>query len=91
LNLELQVCYLCKILIGLIFYHRTHLSITKKIRMDIEIEVDVPFDIVDNEDRFTKVKEGILKSVSKGLYEEGVAFRIRKTSFEVKENRSEAS
>jgi hypothetical protein len=67
------------------------LSITRKIRIDIEIEVEIPFDIVDNEDRFTRVKEGILKSMSKGLYEEGVAFKIMKTSFGVKDNRSEAS
>jgi hypothetical protein len=67
------------------------LSITRKIRIDIEIEVEIPFDIVDNEDRFTRVKEGILKSMSKGLYEEGVAFKIRKTSFGVEDNRSEAS
>jgi hypothetical protein len=55
------------------------------------MEVEIPFDIVDNEDRFTRVKEGILKSMSKGLYEEGVAFKIMKTSFGVKDNRSEAS
>jgi hypothetical protein len=67
------------------------LSITRKIRIDIEIEVEIPFDIVDDEDRFTRVKEGILKSMSKGLYEEGVAFKIMKTSFGVKDNRSEAS
>jgi hypothetical protein len=67
------------------------LSITRKIRIDIEIEVEIPFDIIDNEDRFTRVKEGILKSMSKGLYEEGVAFKIMKTSFGVKDNRSEAS
>jgi hypothetical protein len=67
------------------------LSITRKVRIDIEIEVEIPSDIVDNEDRFTRVKEGILKSMSKGLYEEGVAFKIMKTSFGVKDNRSEAS
>jgi hypothetical protein len=55
------------------------------------MEVEIPFDIVDNEDRFTRVKEGILKSVSKGLYEEGVAFKIKKTSFGLQDNRSEAS
>ncbi|HET7285468.1 MAG TPA: hypothetical protein VFI70_12365 [Nitrososphaeraceae archaeon] len=66
------------------------LGITKKIRVDIEIDVEIPFDIIDDEDRFTNVKEGILRSLSKGLYE-GVAFKIRKTSFEVKDNRSEAS
>lgn len=53
--------------------------------------MEIPSDIVDNEDRFTRVKEGILKSMSKGLYEEGVAFKIMKTSFGVKDNRSEAS
>ena len=53
--------------------------------------MEIPFDIIDNEDRFTRVKEGILKSMSKGLYEEGVAFKIRKTSFGVEDNRSEAS
>ncbi|MGA7042424.1 MAG: hypothetical protein WBY71_02035, partial [Nitrososphaeraceae archaeon] len=55
------------------FSHRMRLGITKKIRVDIEIDVEIPFDIIDDEDRFTKVKEGILRSLSKGLYEEGVA------------------
>ncbi len=46
------------------------------------MEVNIPKDIVKDESRFDKVKEGIIKSMSKGLYEEGIEFRIINSTFE---------
>jgi hypothetical protein len=53
-----------------------------KVRINLNVEVNIPKDIVKDESRFDKVKEGIVKSMSKGLYEEGIEFRIINSSFE---------
>ena len=53
----------------------------KKGRLNIEIDVDMPLDIVENKKRREAVKEGLIRSISKGLYEEGVSFKINKVDF----------
>ncbi len=53
-----------------------------KVRINLNVEVNIPKDIVKDESRFDKVKEGIIKSMSKGLYEEGIDFRIINSNFE---------
>lgn len=53
---------------------------TKKGKMNIGIDVDLPLDIVENDRRREAVEEG-LRSISKGLYEEGVSFRISSVEF----------
>ena len=53
-----------------------------KARINLVVEVNIPKDIVKDESRFDKVKEGIIKSMSKGLYEEGIDFRIINSNFE---------
>ncbi|MBA3286168.1 MAG: hypothetical protein H0U27_14080 [Nitrosopumilus sp.] len=55
---------------------------TKKVKINLELEVDVPDDIVKDKGRYDNVKEGIVKSISKGLYEQGIVFRITSSSFE---------
>jgi hypothetical protein len=56
---------------------------TKKGRLNIEIYIDVPLDIIENSNRRNAVEEGLIRSVSKGLYEEGVSFKIKKVSFRI--------
>jgi hypothetical protein len=56
---------------------------TKKGRLKIEIDVDMPLDIVENKNRREAVKEGLVRSISKGLYEEGVSFKINKVNFRI--------
>jgi hypothetical protein len=56
---------------------------TKKGRLNIEIDIDVPFDIIENSNRRKAIEEGLIRSVSKGLYEEGVSFKIKKVNFRI--------
>jgi len=44
--------------------------------------VDIPEDIVKDKSRYDNVKEGIVKSISKGLYEQGIGYRITNSRFE---------
>jgi hypothetical protein len=54
---------------------------TKKGKLNIEIDVDLPLDIVENDRRREAVEEGLVRSISKGLYEEGVSFKISSVKF----------
>jgi hypothetical protein len=54
---------------------------TKKGKLNIEIDVDLPLDIVENDRRLEAVEEGLVRSISKGLYEEGVSFKINSVEF----------
>lgn len=51
--------------------------------MSIEIDVDLPLDIIENNHRREAVEEGLVRSISKGLYEEGVSFKINKVDFRI--------
>jgi hypothetical protein len=54
---------------------------TKKGKLNIKIDVDLPLDIVENGRRREAVEEGLVRSISKGLYEEGVSFKISSVEF----------
>ena len=54
---------------------------TKKLRLETEMEVDVPMDIVVDKQRLKAVEDGIVRVISRGLYEEGVSFKIVKVNF----------
>jgi hypothetical protein len=54
---------------------------TEKGKLNIEIDVDLPLDIVENDRRREAVEEGLVRSISKGLYEEGVSFKISGVEF----------
>lgn len=51
---------------------------TRKMVLDLRIEIDVPVDIVQDSRRIKAVEDGLTRSVSKGLYDQGVSFRISK-------------
>jgi len=53
-----------------------------KVKVSLELEVDIPEDIIKDKNRYDNVKEGIVKSISKGLYEQGIDFRINHSNFE---------
>ena len=53
---------------------------TKKMKLEVEIEIDVPIDIVQDKHRIKAVEEGLGRSISKGLYDQGVSFKIKKIS-----------
>jgi hypothetical protein len=56
---------------------------TKKLRLDVQIEIDVPVDIVQDKSRIKAVEDGLARSVSKGLYDQGVSFRITKIASKI--------
>ncbi|HYY68069.1 MAG TPA: hypothetical protein VE572_06965 [Nitrososphaeraceae archaeon] len=56
---------------------------TKKGRLNMEIDVDLPLDIIENNKRREAVEEGLIRSISKGLYEEGVSFTINRVDFRI--------
>jgi hypothetical protein len=56
---------------------------TKRGRLSIEIDVDLPLDIIENNHRREAVEEGLVRSISKGLYEEGVSFKIESVDFRI--------
>jgi hypothetical protein len=47
----------------------------------MEIQIDIPQDIALDEKGFKAVQQGILRAVSKGLYQEGLAFQIQDGTF----------
>ena len=53
-----------------------------KVKVTLELEVDIPEDIIKDKNRYDNVKEGIVKSISKGLYEQGIDFRVNNSNFE---------
>jgi len=54
----------------------------KNIKLNIDIDVTVPNDIAEDEERLKLIEDGILKVISKGMYEEGLAFKIVKAKFD---------
>ena len=52
--------------------------VSKRVKLEIEVEIDMPVDIIDDKHRLKAIEEGLAKSVSKGLYEQGVSFKISK-------------
>jgi hypothetical protein len=52
---------------------------SKKLKLEVEIEVNVPLDIVEDKKRIKAVEDGLGRSISRGLYEQGVSFNIKKS------------
>ena len=57
---------------------------TKKMILEVEIEIDIPVDIVQDKGRIKAVEEGLVQSISKALYDQGVSFRIKKVGSKIK-------
>ena len=55
--------------------------VSKKVKVEVEIDVQMPLDIIEDKHRLKAIEEGLVRSISKGLYEEGVSFRINKVKF----------
>ena len=50
-------------------------------KLEVQIEVDMPLDIIEDKHRLKTIEDGLVHCISKGLYEEGVSFRINKVTF----------
>jgi hypothetical protein len=60
------------------------LVLRKKAKLNLEIEVNIPIDIIEDKHRLKAVEDGLVRSISKGLYEEGVSFKINKVDIRIK-------
>jgi hypothetical protein len=56
----------------------------KKMVLEVQIEIDIPIDIVEDSERIRAVEDGLSRSISKGLYDQGVSFEIRNCSSRIK-------
>ena len=57
---------------------------TKKMILEVQIEIDIPIDNVQDNQRIKAVEDGLSRSISKGLYDQGVSFEIKKCSSEIR-------
>ena len=57
---------------------------TKKMVLEVVIEIDVPIDIVQDQRRIKAVEDGLGRSISKGLYDQGVSFQIKKIGSKIR-------
>ena len=57
--------------------------ISKRIKLKVEIDIDIPADLIEDKNRLKLIEDGIIKSISKGLYEEGISFTIKKIHFDI--------
>jgi hypothetical protein len=57
---------------------------SRKVELEVKIEVDMPLDIINNKETLKGVENGLVRSISDGLYRQGVSFRIDKTHFKIK-------
>lgn len=60
-----------------------HVVETERLAVESELIIHVPADIVQNKQRLEAVKEGLKKAMTKGLYEEGIDFEIKKLSMKI--------
>ena len=57
------------------------MAYSKRIKLELQIEVNMPLDIFEDKHRLKAIEDGLVHCISKGLYEEGVSFRINKVNF----------
>ena len=56
---------------------------TKLLKLKVEMDIDIPTYFIANKNRLKLIEEGIIKSICKGLYEEGISFHIRNSNFQL--------
>ena len=57
---------------------------TKKMILEVQIEIDIPIDIVQDSGRIRAVGDGLSRSISKALYDQGVSFEIKNCTSKIK-------
>ena len=55
---------------------------TKLLKVKVEMDIDIPTDLIEKKNRLRLIEEGIIKSICKGLYDEGISFHIRNSNFQ---------
>lgn len=59
---------------------------TKLLKLKVEMDIDIPIDLIESKKRLNLIEEGIIKSICKGLYEEGISFHIKTSNFQIDDN-----
>ncbi|HEX5185386.1 MAG TPA: hypothetical protein VFV86_00725 [Nitrososphaeraceae archaeon] len=59
---------------------------TKLLKLRVEMDIDIPMDLLESKNRLGLIEEGIIKSICKGLYEEGISFHIKTFNFHLDDN-----
>jgi hypothetical protein len=59
---------------------------TKLLKLKVEMDIDIPMDLIESKNRLQLIEEGIIKSMCKGLYEEGISFHIKTSNFNLEDN-----
>jgi hypothetical protein len=49
----------------------------KIVKLNIEMAIEIPADLLENKVKVKVIEDGILQSLSRSLYEEGVSFHIK--------------
>ena len=57
---------------------------TKKMILEVQIEIDIPIDIVQDSGRIRAGGDGLSRSISKALYDQGVSFEIKNCTSKIK-------
>ena len=55
---------------------------SRELLLKMEIKIEIPEDILSDKDRLKDLEQGIVKAVSKGLYEEGLPYTVVKANFD---------
>ena len=55
----------------------------KLVKLNIKMDIEIPTDLLENKVKVKVIEDGILKCLSRGLYEEGISFHIKKFKFHV--------
>ena len=55
----------------------------KLVKLNIEMDIEIPTDLLENKDKVKVIEDGIIKCLSKGLYEEGILSHVNKFKFNI--------
>ena len=59
---------------------------TKLLKLKVEMDIDIPMDLLESKNRLGLSEDGIIKSICKGLYEERISFHIKTFNFHLDDN-----
>ncbi len=64
-------------------FQKINYRVQKRVKLNLEIDIDIPIDLIADRTMIKKIEDGIIKSISKGLYQEGLSFDIKKFNFDI--------
>jgi hypothetical protein len=49
---------------------------SRKVELEVKIEVNIPLDIINNKERLREVENGLIRSISNGLYQQAITIKL---------------